>query len=148
MSSAPRKGSSPMKLVLIGCGCILGLVLAALGSCAALTWWGVGKLKEYHASVAAAGEPYLRENGKAAGEVRSITPRTWMEGRIHRVNDGGSARIAYDIVTDKGSGTADVWLEYRDGKWVPVGLEIVIGSETIDVGRKIEIPESSSSWDD
>jgi hypothetical protein len=113
-----------MKIILLGCGILTGLFILGMGSCAGVMYFvyqGTGPVAEV-------GADYLRK----APEIQThygppvVVQRHKLGWNVQVVNDGGNARITYDVsgarVTAPGDGV--VWLVRSGGKWSAVGATV------------------------
>jgi hypothetical protein len=142
----PNRRSSPLKWILIGCGCALLAVLAGVGSCVALIGVGAAMAKKEYEACAAAGQAYLFSNAdvkKEAGAV-SKAESSFLGSRL--VND--KAHINFAVQAEKGAGSAIVHLVKRGGAWTAVGCSLTLAGTSTEVGEKVDIPQTRSDWDD
>ena len=113
-----------MKIILIGCGALTGIFILGLGSCAGVMYFAYKGTD----SVAAVGAEYLRKSTKvqdAFGPPVTVE-RHKFGWSVHVVNDGGNARISYDVRGTHVSAPFDavVWLVRTNGSWHALGAQV------------------------
>jgi len=125
-----------MKFILLGCGLLTGLFILGMGSCAGIMYF-VYKGTD---PVADVGAEYLRKSPEiqAAFGAPVAVRRQKMGWTVNVTNDGGNARISYDVRGARISAPFDgvVWLLRSAGSWSVVGAR-VRGPDgySIDLGK-------------
>jgi hypothetical protein len=113
-----------MRLILLGCGLLTGLVVLGLGSCAGVMVF----IYKGTDPVAEVGAEYLRKSPEvqAAFGAPVAVQRHKLGWNVSVTNDGGNARISYDVRGANISAPFDgvVWLVRSAGKWSAVGADV------------------------
>ena len=129
----PRK-SSLMTWVLVGCGCVLFLGIAAVGSCIFLARKAVMYAEQAGRAWTELGEKHIRNNAivrKHLGEVRSVT-----QGR-QRGRNTGKAIMPYRVVGEDGEGDVDIEVEVKGAG--DIFNPKVIASQLYYNGKRIDL---------
>lgn len=139
---APQKPPGPMKYILLGCGILAGVLLLGMGGCGAIFYF-IYKGTE---PVAEVGAEYLRKSTKVQDALGKpvIVKRHKFGFNVHVVNDGGNARITYDV----NGAEAVVWLLRSGGTWSAVGARIQRDGTDITVGKPPSESRKIQQWDD
>jgi hypothetical protein len=138
--------SSPLKWILIGCGCMIGVVIVGLAGCGVLGYLAVRAAKQEYEAAAGAGSAFLTADAAVRREFGTVSKAESNFLGSALVND--KAQINFSVETQKGRGTAVVHLVKRGGAWAAVGCSVAVGAASIDVGEKVDIPRTSADWDD
>ncbi len=147
MPEQPKK-SSALKWILIGCAAVVALGVLCTGSCFGGCYWLLKSLVE---EASPAGVAHLKAQTRVTDELGALTKveARLMGSNVQKINSGGSAEIAYDIVGTKGTATALVWMTRVAGTWTVAGYEVTTSSgKVIRDGHRVEIKSGSSGWDD
>ena len=143
-----KKSAGPMKILLLGCGILTGLFILGMGSCAGVFYF-VYKGTD---PVAEVGAEYLRKSPEVQEAIGStVTVKRHAFGwNVHVVNDGGNARISYDVMGGREKSPADavVWLVRSAGKWSAVGARLRRpGADDVEIGKPPK-EHLKIDWDD
>jgi hypothetical protein len=143
--AAPPKKSGLGRWILIGCGTLTGLFVLGLGGCGAM-FYLIYKSTDAPAEI---GADYLRKAPQISEVVkgRPTVKRQFMGWQVHVANDGGNARITYDITGDSpGSAVeATVWLRRIAGAWSVLGARVQPKTgEELQIGNP---PKREIDWD-
>jgi hypothetical protein len=114
-----------MKYILLGCGLLTGLFILGIGSCAGV----MSIVYKSTEPVAEVGADYLRNTPELQSPFGTpvIVKRRLLDWNVNIVNEGGNARITYDV---RGPGIpvpaeAVVWLLRSGGRWSATGARVV-----------------------
>jgi hypothetical protein len=123
-----------LPLLLMG-GCVAGLVLIVFKAVRSSDVYteALSRAQSSPAVRARLGEP--------------IAPKWWLSGNVNTKNDEGEANITIPIAGPKGDGQIRAIGTKRGGRWTYQTLEVVIGTETINLLTEDDssTPESSGT---
>lgn len=143
MEEQPPRKSSPVKWILLGCGCITVGGIAAIGL---VTWFGlkmIGKIGDEGAAYLRAQPEVVRELG-----TLSLVERRTMPMDVQIRNDSGSAYFEYVLTGSQATGEAKVWMTLEGGKWRGTGIVLTTSSgKRVDIGQPGTVPASTPKSD-
>jgi hypothetical protein len=117
--------------VRIGCGATAALLVAVGG----LAGWAAWKFSKGVKELDGTAEAWLRTRPELEA-LFGPSPR--MERRPAYVitieNDRGEARFDYAVAGERGSGTAQVWLDRRAGQWIGRAARLQAAGRDVAIG--------------
>jgi hypothetical protein len=148
----PPPQSSGMKWLVMGCGCILLVILLAVGSCAVAGYFVAKKIGDFAkawSEATAEGEKYLKTNARVQEKLGKVA-RVTLAG--HQNYDPSQPetqtfRVPYKVVGEKGEAEAEVEFTIKDFKPSMAGgylyckgkrIDLDTGRETDDERRPYE----------
>lgn len=126
----PPKKSSPVKWILMGCGCITLVGILIVGGLAYMGYRMVAKMND-------AASEYVKsqpEVEKEIGAVQKVELDISGGTQVSQKNESGAGLIVYKVTGARGSGTAKVWMTY-DGQWRGQAMIFTAGEKTIRIGN-------------
>jgi len=134
----PRKPSSPVKWIALGCGCLF-LLLAGVGGIFGFLAFRLGK--EFNAA-STSGQHYLRTLPEVEATFGTLSKVEQTLVNVWVDNKQSVGFLEFALSGDKGSGRAEVWLVKHSEGWRGVGAKLHQGGRTVPVGSPGTTPPS------
>ncbi len=112
-AAPPQKSGGALKWILIGCGCVLLLVLAAIGSCVAFGVWAVNKGMQTVKAWQDLGDTRIKGNAVVEKQIGKVASVQLAARRNERRQTQGRIFVPFIVTGEKGEAVVELEIEIK-----------------------------------